>query len=47
MTNGFALFLGLAIVAALVGDAMLNGGEGALLIARRFLDLIHAVQFWR
>lgn len=47
MTNGVALFLGLLILAALVGDAFLTGGEGALFIARRFVALIEWARFWR
>lgn len=47
MTNGFALFLGFVIVAALLADAFLNGGEAALFVVRRFLALVHWVEFWR
>lgn len=47
MTNGVALALGALILAALGADAYLTGGEGALFIARRFVALIHLVEFWR
>jgi hypothetical protein len=46
VTNTIALWIGLTIVAALVGDITLNGGETTVFLARKFLDLIEWVDFW-
>ena len=47
MTNGIALFVVLLAAAALVADAIFNGWGGSLFLARRFLDLVAWVAFWR
>lgn len=46
MTNRLALVLALLVVAGLVIDLYLGLG-GALFLARRFVDLLHWVAFWR
>lgn len=46
MTNTIALWLGIVIVAAIIADAVLNGGSALLFLARKFLDLIEWVDFW-
>lgn len=46
MTNRFAIFFGLFIVAVLVADQVFGWGW-TLFLAKRFVDLIHWVAFWR
>ncbi|WP_460273221.1 hypothetical protein [Celeribacter sp. ULVN23_4] len=47
MTNKIALGLAIVILIALGLDLGLNGGAGALFLAREWLRLIHWVAFWR
>jgi hypothetical protein len=47
MTNKIALFLAVVLLAAIGLDLGLNDGRAALFLARRFLDLVEWVAFWR
>jgi len=47
MTNSIAIGLGLLILGGIGVDAFLTGGEGLLFLARRGLDLIEWIAFWR
>ena len=47
MTNRIALWLGVLIVAAFLMDRFAFDGSGALFLARKFVDLLHWVAFWR
>ena len=47
MTNRIALILALAVIAALIADRVLAGGEGTLFLARKLSDLIEYIAFWR
>ncbi|MFP5481354.1 MAG: hypothetical protein ACLGIE_16950 [Alphaproteobacteria bacterium] len=47
MTDRIALWLGLVILAAILADLALNGGSALLFLARKFLDLVEWVAFWR
>lgn len=47
MTTRVAIVLFLAIVGAIAADIVLAEGRGSLFAARRFIDLIGAVAFWR
>jgi hypothetical protein len=46
LTNTIAIWLGLVIVAAIIGDLALNGGVALQFLARKFIDLIEWVAFW-
>ncbi|WP_417247799.1 hypothetical protein [Celeribacter sp.] len=47
MTNQIALGLGLVIFAALGFDVTMNDGAGTLFLARKGLELIEWIAFWR
>lgn len=47
MTNKIALSLAVVLLAAIGLDLALNDGRGVLFLARRFLDLVEWVAFWR
>ena len=47
MTDRIALWRGLVILAAILADLALNGGSALLFLARKFLDLVEWVAFWR
>jgi hypothetical protein len=47
LTNGIALFLALAIAAALAADGLWNGWAASLFLARGLLDLIGTLAIWR
>ncbi len=47
MTNRLALILGLLIVLALVVDVLLVGDTHILFLAKKFMDLIEWMAFWR
>ncbi len=47
MTNGIALFLVLAVAAALAVDGYSNGWAATLFLARKFMDLKDLVTIWR
>lgn len=47
MTNAIAIGLGLLIVSALGLDILANDGEASLFLARKGLELIDLIAFWR
>ena len=47
MTNRIALFLGLAILAALVADQIWFGGTLPVFLGRKLLELSEYIAFWR
>lgn len=47
MTNTIALYLGLAILAAIGLDLLANDGAALLFLARKFVVLVEWVVFWR
>ena len=47
MTNKLALWLGMLIVAAVLGDIFLEGGAGLLFLLRKFAVFIEFLSFWR
>lgn len=47
MTNLIAIWIGALVVLALLADALANGGAGALFLAKKLVDLIDWVEFWR
>lgn len=47
MTNRVALILALLIGAGILADSVLTGGEGLTFLARKFIDLLDWVAFWR
>lgn len=47
MSNRVAAILALVIVAFIAADVMLNDAAASVFLARKFLDLIWWVAFWR
>lgn len=47
VTNQLAIILVVAIVGAVAADAILNGADASLFLARKFSDLLEWVAFWR
>lgn len=47
MTDRIALFLGVALVGAIVTDLAANGGEALLFLMRKFFVFIEFLAFWR
>ncbi|WP_283646271.1 hypothetical protein [Marinovum algicola] len=47
MTNRIAVYLGLAILAAITAVYVLSGTENFLFLAKKFLELLEWVAFWR
>ena len=47
MTNSIALILGMVLAACVAADAFLNDGMVLLFLARKFLELIEWIAFWR
>lgn len=47
MTNRIAVYLGLAILAAITAVYVLFGTENFLFLAKKFLELLEWVAFWR
>lgn len=47
VTDRIALILGLVILAAILLDALANGGGVLLFLARRFAILVEYLIFWR
>lgn len=47
MTNSIAIGLGLLILGGIGVDTFLTGGEGSLFLARKGLDLLDWMAFWR
>jgi hypothetical protein len=47
VTNRVALYLGLLLVAFILADLVLNSGDILLFLAKKFIDLMDWVEFWR
>ena len=47
MTNKIAIFLCVLIAAGLLWDQFRNDGQAALFMARKTVDLIEWLAFWR
>lgn len=47
MTNRIAIVLGLLIVAGLAYDVLRNDVTGVLFLARKLMELIEYLAFWR
>ncbi len=47
MTNSIAAFLFVLVLAALGADFLFNDGQATMILARKFLDLIEWLAFWR
>ncbi|MEL7256416.1 MAG: hypothetical protein AAFN80_01055 [Pseudomonadota bacterium] len=47
MTNRLALVLGIVVLCALIIDAILFGMAGSFFLARKLVDLIEWLKFWR
>ncbi len=47
MTDRIALYLGLVLAGLIAVDLVLNGGEILLFLARKFINLMDWVEFWR
>ena len=47
MTNRIALILGLMIGLALILDVALVGDRHVIFLAKKFMDLLNWVAFWR
>jgi hypothetical protein len=47
MTNTIALYLGIALFAALGLDLFANDGQALLFVARKLVGFIEYVAFWR
>jgi len=47
MTNRIALFVGALILVGLLVDWQYFDGQGTLFLARRLVDLIMWIKFWR
>lgn len=47
MTNSIAIGLGILVLGGLGIDAFLTGGEGLMFLARKGLDLLEWIAFWR
>ena len=47
MTNPIAIALGLCIVSAIGADAYFNQASSLLFLAKKFVDLLEWMAFWR
>ncbi|TCS63286.1 hypothetical protein EDD52_107119 [Primorskyibacter sedentarius] len=47
MTNSLSIVLGLLLVGGIALDMFLTNGDSLLFLARKFVDLIDWVAFWR
>ncbi len=47
MTNKIAIFLGLVITAGLLWDFISNDGDASFFLARKTVELIEWLAFWR
>jgi hypothetical protein len=47
MTNLIALFIGVVLALAIGADLVANDGNALMFLARKFLDLVDWVVFWR
>lgn len=42
-----AVWLGIIMGGAMIADLTLDGGSGMMFLARKFIDLVEWVSFWR
>jgi hypothetical protein len=47
MTNAISLTLGLLIALGLLADFSMNDGASSLFLARKLMDLLEWLAFWR
>ncbi|MCX7299518.1 MAG: hypothetical protein NTX73_03890 [Rhodobacterales bacterium] len=47
MTNGLAYGIGTFVIAALLLDYVFFGGNGALFLAKKGMDFLEWIAFWR
>ena len=47
MTNRIALVLGLMIIAAIVIDVLIYGDEHMIFLAKKLMEFIDWIAFWR
>lgn len=47
MTNSIALGLGLALVAGILADVLLNDSNALVFLGKELFDLIEYLAFWR
>ena len=47
MTNRLAILLGLILLALIAADIFLREASGLLYLARKFLNLLNYIAFWR
>ncbi len=47
MSTRLSLILAGLIVAAVLADAVLNGGAAGLFVVRKFFDMVEYLSFWR
>ncbi|WP_050523839.1 hypothetical protein [Pseudorhodobacter wandonensis] len=47
MTDRLAIWLGVIVAAAILGDILLNGGDALLFLLRKFAVFIEFISFWR
>lgn len=47
MTNSLAIFLGIIVIASILGDLFLTGGNNLLFLAKKFTDMTEWMAFWR
>lgn len=47
MSNRIAILLGIVIVVFVVTDFILFSGDAIVFLARKFMDLIEWIAFWR
>lgn len=47
MNNTLAIILGVLIIAGVASDVVLTGGETLLFLAKKFMNLMDWLAFWR
>ena len=47
MTNTIAIGIGVLLLAALGIDLLVSGGDGLMFLARKGLDFLEWIAFWR
>lgn len=47
MTNSLAIFLGIIVIASILSDLFLTGGNNLLFLAKKFTDMTEWMAFWR
>ena len=47
MTNGLAIGIGICVIAALVLDYVFFAGSGSLFMAKKGMDFLEWIAFWR